>query len=93
MLRELAGAGDTLSTPLLTPLLSLTGQLQGERQRFRVTGASRTYVSSHSWLEIDYAGLAHNAQARPTAPPSTHPAVAVSFAWQGPQLLLNVVVR
>ncbi|KAK9845204.1 hypothetical protein WJX81_000018 [Elliptochloris bilobata] len=38
------------------------GQLQGERQRFRVTGASRTYVSSHSWLEIDYAGLAHNAQ-------------------------------
>ncbi len=61
---------DTLSTPLLTPLLLLTGQLQGERQRFRVTGASRTYVSSHSWLEIDYAGLAHNAQARPTAPPS-----------------------
>ena len=40
------------------------GQLQGERQRFRVTGASRTYVSSHSWLEVDYASLAHNAQAR-----------------------------
>jgi len=29
-----------------------------------VTGASRTYVSSHSWLEVDYASLAHNAQAR-----------------------------
>ena len=53
------------STSTETYLLSLhAGQLQGERQRFRVTGASRTYVSSHSWLEVDYAGLAHNAQAR-----------------------------
>jgi hypothetical protein len=32
------------------------GQLPGERQRFRVLGASRTYVTSHSWVEVSYAG-------------------------------------
>ena len=32
------------------------GQLPGERQRFRVLGASRTYTTSHSWVEVSYAG-------------------------------------
>lgn len=38
-----------------------TGQLPGERQRFRVLGPTRTYTTSQSWIEVNYGALVGNA--------------------------------
>lgn len=42
------------------PYTGHAGQLPGERQRFRVLGASRTYTTSTSWVEVSYSDLCNN---------------------------------
>jgi hypothetical protein len=38
-----------------------TGQFPGERLKYRILGASRTYTTSHSWIEVSYGQLTANA--------------------------------